>query len=70
MKVEYHNDMDFDNLSSPTNSILCLNIPTNEQQQNDIDDDDDDIIYVGSFQAKSPATPNFEELLQIISTND
>jgi len=71
MKVEYNNEINFDNLSSPTNSIFCLNLSNDEQQQqNDIDDDDGDVIYVGSFQAKSPATPNFEELLQIISTNE
>jgi hypothetical protein len=67
MKVEYSNDMNFDHLPSPTNSILCLNLSNTEQQENEIDDD---IIYVGSYQAKSPATPNFEELLQIISTNE
>jgi hypothetical protein len=64
MKVEYH----YDNLPSPTNSILCLNLSNIATQDNEINDDD--IIYVGSFQAKSPATPNFEELLQIISTNE
>jgi hypothetical protein len=69
MKVEDHNDINFDCLSSPTNSIFCLNFSNNEQQQQN-DTDDDDIIYVGSFQPKSPATPNFEELLQIISTNE
>jgi hypothetical protein len=64
MKVEYQ----YDNMASPTNSILCLNLSNIEAQDNEINDDD--IIYVGSFHAKSPATPNFEELLQIISTNE
>jgi hypothetical protein len=68
MKVEYQNEMNFDSISSP-NSILCLNLTNNEEQQQD-DIDNDDIIYVGSYQVKSPATPNFEELLQIISTNE
>ncbi len=75
MKVEYHNDINFDNLSSPTNSILCLNFSSNEQQQQQINDDDndhdddDDIIYVETIQPKSPATLHFEELFQIIDTN-
>jgi hypothetical protein len=74
MKVEYHNDINFDNLSSPTNSILCLNFSSNEQQQQQInddddDDDDDDIIFVETIQPKSPATIHFEELFQIIDTN-
>ena len=64
MKVEYH----YDNLSSPTTSILSLNLSNPEGQENELNDDD--IIYVGSFQVKSPATPNFEELLQIINTNE
>ena len=71
MKVEYHNDMNFDNLPSPTNSILCLNLSSSEQQQqNEINDDDDDIIYIETVQAKSPENNYFEELFQIIGTNE
>ncbi|CAF4303272.1 unnamed protein product [Rotaria magnacalcarata] len=73
MKVEYHNDANFDNSSSPTNSVLCLNYSNNEHQQNehnDDNDDEDDIIYIETVQAKSPATISFEELFQMIGTDE
>jgi hypothetical protein len=74
MKVEYQNDFSFDQLPSPTNSILYLNFSATEQQQTAADDDDEeqddgDIIYVKTVQPKSPATLHFEELFQIIETN-
>ncbi|CAF1047092.1 unnamed protein product [Rotaria sordida] len=69
MKVEYHNDINFDPVSSPTNSVLCLNFPNNEHQQNELDNDDD-IIYIETIQAKSPATISFEELFQMIGTDE
>jgi hypothetical protein len=62
MKVEYHNDINFDDISSP-NSILCLNLSNNEQQQND----DNDIIYIETI---PPENNYLEELFQIIGTND
>lgn len=61
MKSEYEEE----NLISPISSIFSSNIET---QGNEINDDD--IIFMGSYHLKSPATPNLEELLQIISTND
>jgi hypothetical protein len=64
MKVEYHNDIDFDDISSPTNSIFCLNSSNNEQQQND---NDNDIIYIETI---PPENHYFEELFQIIGTNE
>ncbi|CAF1408178.1 unnamed protein product [Rotaria sp. Silwood1] len=69
MKVEYHNDMNFDPSSSPTNSVLCLNFSNNEHQQDELDNDDD-IIYIETIQAKSPATISFEELFQMIGTEE
>ena len=61
MKSEYQEE----NLISPIGSIFSNHIEIPGSEIND-----DDIIFMGSFQIKSPATPNFEELLQIISTNE
>ena len=47
-----------------------MNLSSTNQQTDNDDDDDDDIIFVGSFQSKSPSSPNFEELFQIINTNE
>ncbi|CAF1684871.1 unnamed protein product, partial [Adineta ricciae] len=70
MKVEYQNDFNFDNFSSSPNSILCLNLPTYEQQQQQqISDDDGDIIYVKTIQPISSPTIPFDELFQMIETN-
>lgn len=69
LKIKFENETCNDEIQSPTSSILCVNL-SSTNQQTDNDDDDDDIIFVGSFQSKSPSSPNFEELFQIINTNE
>ena len=69
MKVECHNDLNFDNVLSPANSVLCLNFSGTEHQQDEFDNDDD-IIYIETIQAKSPVNISLDELFELIEANE